>query len=90
VRAKEQEDSFSSSKQYEVKDHGEKIQHSLEELTRALNDFPSPNQMFAQVHQYMEEIILHGHNSEEPTINRDMKKSIFNKICNEFMRDLNC
>jgi hypothetical protein len=62
-----------------LEDRGEKIQHSLKELTRALDDFPSPDQMFEQVHQSMEEIIHNDHDSEEP-VNRDEKLNIQHKM----------
>jgi flagellar biosynthesis/type III secretory pathway protein FliH len=75
-----------------VEDRGEKIQHSLEELIRALDDFPSPDQMFEQVHQSVEEIIHdhdseeHDHDSEEhdhdseELVNRDEKLNIPHKM----------
>ena len=63
---------------FNLEDRGEKIQHSLEELTRALDDFPSPNQMFEQVQQSMEER-NHGSDSEE-RVDKDEKLNIQHKM----------
>jgi hypothetical protein len=61
-----------------LEDRGEKIQHSLEQLTRALDDFPSPDQMFEQVHQSMEEI--HDHDDSEEPVNTDERLNIQHKM----------